>query len=395
MTERTAIRQLPLEYWLRVLGDFLTGFGRSMLIPFMLIFLKQAGGFPTWVATLLTAVPQFLQLFSTSWGGVLADFYGRKPVMFLSLFGSGAALSLMLSNNYLVVYLGYVAFLVVSNFYRPAAFAMVTDVVPLELHRDAFAILRTSANLGFALGPLVGGVLFFSHRPVVISGTILAYFLTACTVFLMRETISPAAKDPGVEQGSNQRGGSAAVAGFKLQNPLGSLKLLTRDILLLWTVITGVLFLMVQLQMFSSFTVVVNDQFGDAGQTLSYLLLINTAGVVVGQYFVTSYTRNLSFFTLMKLAIFAAGLGWGMLLLPMGATRFYLTMVFTTLGEMLMAAGYNPFIAGLAKEGEVAQYMSFSQTSSILGQMFGPTLGAMGYDLGGQTGFVLVLWLLT
>ncbi|HWJ03492.1 MAG TPA: hypothetical protein VNU93_07395, partial [Verrucomicrobiae bacterium] len=39
--------------------------------------------------------------------------------------------------------------------------------------------------------------------------------------------------------------------------------------------------------------------------------------------------------------------------------------------------------------------MSFSQTSSILGQMFGPTLGAMGYDLGGQTGFVLVLWLLT
>ncbi|HZW83179.1 MAG TPA: MFS transporter [Candidatus Deferrimicrobium sp.] len=381
---RGRLKELPLEYWLRVFGDFMTGFGRSMMIPFMLIYLKEAGNFSTWVVTLLTAVPQFFQLFGTSWGGVLADYYGRKPVMFTALVGSGLVLTLMLSPNYLVVYTGYVLFLVISNSYRPAAFAMITDVVPQDLHRDAFAILRTTANLGFALGPLVGSRLFFTHRSMTVSGTILAYALTTCTVFFMRETIEPLSK----------RSTASPDKGIfsKMQNPFQSFELLKRDKLLLWAVITGVLFLMAQLQMFTSLTVVVNDAFADQGRTLSYLLLINTAGVVVGQIFVTSLTRKIHFYALLSLAIGACALGWGAMILPIGPLRFYLTLILTTIGEMLMAAGYNPFIASLAQEGEVAQYMGFGQTSNILGQMIGPTIGAIGYDLGGQLGYVLILW---
>ncbi len=381
---RGRLAELPMEYWLRVFGDFLTGFGRSMMIPFMLIYLKQESNFPTWVVTLLTAVPQFFQLFGTAWGGVLADYYGRKPVMFTALTGAGAVLTLMLSANYWVVYAGYVLFLVISNSYRPAAFAMITDVVPRELHRDAFAILRTTANLGFALGPLVGSRLFFTHRSMTVLGTAIAYVLTAGTVFLMRETMVPL-----VRNGTSKRR-----VLLTMQNPLQAFTLLKRDNLLLWAVITGVIFLMVQLQMFSSLTIVVNDAFQDQGRTLSYLLLINTAGVVVGQMFVTSVTKKIHFFGLLTIAIAASALGWGALLLPIGPLRFYLTLTLTTVGEMVMAAGYTPFIASLAQAGEVAQYMSFTQSSNILGQMIGPTIGAIGYDIGGQSGYVLVLWTL-
>lgn len=355
-----------------------------MMIPFMLIYLKQESNFPTWVVTLLTAVPQFFQLFGTAWGGVLADYYGRKPVMFTALTGAGAVLTLMLSANYWVVYAGYVLFLVISNSYRPAAFAMITDVVPRELHRDAFAILRTTANLGFALGPLVGSRLFFTHRSMTVLGTAIAYVLTAGTVFLMRETMVPL-----VRNGTSKRR-----VLLTMQNPLQAFTLLKRDNLLLWAVITGVIFLMVQLQMFSSLTIVVNDAFQDQGRTLSYLLLINTAGVVVGQMFVTSVTKKIHFFGLLTIAIAASALGWGALLLPIGPLRFYLTLTLTTVGEMVMAAGYTPFIASLAQAGEVAQYMSFTQSSNILGQMIGPTIGAIGYDIGGQSGYVLVLWTL-
>jgi len=368
-----------MDFWLRVVGDFLTGFGRSMLIPFMLIYLKQESGLATWTVTLLTAIPQFFQLFSSSWGGVLADRYGRKPIMWISLLGSGLVLTLMLSSNYVVVYIGYVLFLIVANFYRPAAMAMITEIVPPARHREAFSILRMTANLGFSLGPLVGSLLFFTHRPLAIAGTISAYLITAATVFFLRETVMP-----GVQ------GNMAA----KMQNPLGSLHLLKRDAQLRWAVLTGVFFLMVQLQMFTSFTVIVNDEFQDNGRTLAYLLLINTVGVVFGQYFVTRRTNEVSFTKLLFVAIIFAGVGWGLLLFPLGSVRFYLVLALVTIGELLMSSGYNPFIASLAHEGEVAQYMSFTQTSSIVALMLGPTIGALGYDLGGQTGYVLVLWAL-
>lgn len=370
--------RFPMDFWLRVFGDFLTGFGRSMFIPFMLIYLKQEGGFPTWVVTLMTALPQFFQLFSTSWGGVLADYYGRKPIMLFSLVGSGLVLTLMLNSNFIWVYAGYVLFLILSNFYRPAAMAMVTEVIPRDRHREAFAILRMMANLGFALGPLVGSLLFFTHRELAILGTIVAYLLTGFTVLLMRETGRTLKKH---EILTNQ-----------IKNPLRAFKLLKRDRQLLWAVTTGVFFLMVQLQLFSSFTVVVNDAFQDQGRTLSYLLLINTAGVVVGQVFITNRTQDFSFFKLLRIAIALSALAWGLLLFPGGAIRYYLLLGLMTLAEMLMAAVYTPYIASLAQEGEVAQYMSFSQTSNILGQMLGPTIGAIGYDIGGQKGYVFVLW---
>lgn len=370
--------RFPMDFWLRVFGDFLTGFGRCMFIPFMLIYLKEEGGFATWVVTLMTAAPQFFQLFSTSWGGVLADYYGRKPIMLFSLVGSGLVLTLMLNSNFTLVYAGYVLFLILSNFYRPAAMAMVTEVIPREHHREAFAILRMMANLGFALGPLVGSLVFFTHREVAILCTIVAYLVTGCTVFLMHETGKPR-NEPGNLK--NQ-----------LQNPLRAFRLLKRDRQLFWAVTTGVFFLMVQLQLFSSFTVVVNDVFRDQGRTLSYLLLINTAGVVIGQVFITNLTQGLSFFRLLRIAIGLSALAWGLLLFPGGAIRYYLLLGFMTLAEMLMAAVYTPYIASLAQEGEVAQYMSFTQTSNILGQMLGPTLGAIGYDIGGQKGYVFVLW---
>ncbi|MDA8442370.1 MAG: MFS transporter [Peptococcaceae bacterium] len=388
MSDESSLKQLPPEYWLRVFGDFMTGFGRSMLVPFMLIYLQQAGGFPLWEVTLLTAVPQFLQIFSTSWGGVLADHYGRKPVMFFALFGSGMVLCLMLSHAYMVVYAGYVLFLVVSNFYRPAAFAMVTDVVPAELQRDAFAILRTTANLGFAIGPLIGSLLFFSQRALAIGGTAVTYVLTACTVFWMRETLAlvGATQGPAIPRLTS--------VFTRLPNPLAAFSLMREDIRLRWAVLTGIFFMMVQIQPFTALTVVVNNEYNDNGRMLAYLFLVNTIGVVIGQYFITAWTREVKFYNLFTAAILFCGAGWGTLLLPWGTLRYFLLFALTTIAEMLMAACYTPYIATLAKHGQGARYMSFSQTSNILGQMIGPTLGALGYGLGGETGFAVIVWLL-
>src|SRR5262249_35935112 len=80
--------------------------------------------------------------------------------LLLSLFGSGAiALALGLVSSLgvfapLLVLLGFVA-----DLYRPAASAIIGDLLPSAQRALGFAALRTAVNLGFAVGMGLGGLI--------------------------------------------------------------------------------------------------------------------------------------------------------------------------------------------------------------------------------------------
>ena len=49
-----------------------------------------------------------------------------------------------------------------GEMFRPASLAAITHVVAPEQRRQAFALNRLAINLGFAIGPAVGGLI--AHR---------------------------------------------------------------------------------------------------------------------------------------------------------------------------------------------------------------------------------------
>jgi MFS family permease len=91
-------------------------------------------------------------------GGVLTDLLGRRLTLLLSLLGSGViAVSLGCVSSIrvfapLLVLLGFVA-----DLYRPAASAIIGDLLPSAQRATGFAALRTAVNLGFAVGMSLGG----------------------------------------------------------------------------------------------------------------------------------------------------------------------------------------------------------------------------------------------
>jgi MFS family permease len=90
---------------------------------------------------------------------MLADRYGRKFTLLLSLFGGAAAMLIIgfardlytiAGSTFLVGWLG--------EMYRPAVAALISDVVPREKRMRAFGLLYWVINLGFAFAMVLGGL---------------------------------------------------------------------------------------------------------------------------------------------------------------------------------------------------------------------------------------------
>src|SRR6266705_7197056 len=100
-------------------------------------------------------ISNFLFQYPSGW---LADHWGRKPMMILSL-----AAQALLSAVYLVI--NDAALFIVLRFaegaaaaaFLPSARALITDAVPSKQRGEAFGIFSAFFNTGFLLGPGLGG----------------------------------------------------------------------------------------------------------------------------------------------------------------------------------------------------------------------------------------------
>ena len=93
-------------------------------------------------------------------GGVITDRFGRRRTLLVSLFGSGVlavAMGLVPSADAFVPLL--VAFGFIADLYRPAASAIIGDLLPSSERATGFAGLRMAVNLGWASGTAIGGLL--------------------------------------------------------------------------------------------------------------------------------------------------------------------------------------------------------------------------------------------
>ena len=93
-------------------------------------------------------------------GGVITDRFGRRRTLLVSLFGSGVlavAMGVAPSADLFVPLL--VAFGFIADLYRPAASAIIGDLLPSSERASGFAGLRMAVNLGWASGTAIGGLL--------------------------------------------------------------------------------------------------------------------------------------------------------------------------------------------------------------------------------------------
>ncbi|MFG0213537.1 MDR family MFS transporter [Brevibacillus porteri] len=188
--------QLHPNIRIRIVTSFLTRLVGNMIFPFMAIYFSAKLG-PA-ITGLLLVLAVCAQILMGFYGGYLADRWGRKKVMVYGQWIQCSALFIMMAANSPWLDSAWLTFamMLVQNasngMINPAAEAMLIDVSTKENRTYMYSINYWSNNLSIALGSVVGGLLFATHRfELLLVLTVISFLTLVIIAFSIKESYQP------------------------------------------------------------------------------------------------------------------------------------------------------------------------------------------------------------
>jgi MFS family permease len=190
--------------WLLLFAMLAFRFGHGLYFPFSSIYFHNVLGIPLSLVGIGLAVFAATGVLSGLVAGPLTDRYGRKPVMLAALAGSSAS---FFAFSLVGGFAGYLAVSAAHGFVGWSMFeasrnAMVADVTPPGMRSRAYGLVRVGGNVGWALGPMVAGLVSAGAGssevvyPRLFVGTAILTALVALVLALAINESRPTVKEP-------------------------------------------------------------------------------------------------------------------------------------------------------------------------------------------------------
>lgn len=156
---KNAYGGLPRSSWLLATIMLINRSG-SMVIPFIGVYLTQKLKFSLSEAGSIITVFGTGSVIGAYFGGWLSDKIGNYKVQFWSLVAGGAGFFvLMLMQSFWQIACCIFFLSIITESLRPANTASVADYSTPENLTRSYALNRLATNLGYAIGPTLGGLL--------------------------------------------------------------------------------------------------------------------------------------------------------------------------------------------------------------------------------------------
>jgi len=175
----------------------LIGFG--IMVPILAYYVVQLGGGPE-LATFCMALYAIGMFVATPILGRLSDFYGRKPILMLSMVGAiiGYLMLGFAQSLWVVALARLLAGFMAGNI--SAAQAYITDITSEENRARGMGLIGAAFGLGFVIGPALGSYLAGDdfatanlQLPAMVSAGMAGAALLAI-ILLLPESLDPAHK---------------------------------------------------------------------------------------------------------------------------------------------------------------------------------------------------------
>lgn len=144
--------------WLLAMVNLINRTG-AMVLPFMTLYLTSELGIPLSNAGYAMAAYGIGSIIGSYFGGKLADKYHYKDIQVASLiFGAIMLVPLIFIRSFPLIVLNVLLFSIVSESFRPANTVAIAAFAKPENRTRSFSLMRLAFNLGFTLGPAIGGI---------------------------------------------------------------------------------------------------------------------------------------------------------------------------------------------------------------------------------------------
>jgi MFS family permease len=355
------------ELWILALGWFVGAMGFAASIPFIAIYFHQSLGMSTTEIGVFFGVMAVVRSIFQMVGGELYDSVGRRGLLVTSQYVR--AVSFLGLGLFIYWELGFwpiaIALFITSVFgsiFMPAVNAMVADILPEEKRLDGYAISRSAGNLGWAIGPAIGGVLAATSYALL-------FYLSAGMTFLSGLVFALFLKPP-------QRDTNAAKDRFR---PSDLLALRHEHNLAFHSVLVFLMYLVVA-QLIAPFSVYAVDMAGLSEAELGMLYMLNGLLVATLQIPVTRLLAHTRLTTQMAWGAALYFVAYSFLGSLIGFGWFAMIMIIATLGEVTMSPASLTLTSRLAPEGRTGRYMGVFGFFVASGWSLGPLYGGLFLD---------------
>jgi len=365
--------------WMLFYGRIISSLGFSIVMPFLSIYLHRELGIPMTVVGLVLLISAVVGALGQILGGELADIIGRKKIMVIAMAARCLMFTLLayvISGGADLVVIGAMVCLssLAGSFFEPASSALIADVVEPKKRLEAYGLLRIGGNLGWTLGPLLGGLLVMVSYPFLFLISALATGTVSIMVFLfVGESISAGSK--------RER--------FSLKD-MGRMGKDHR--FLAFSFISIFLFMMFG-QMASTYAVFSTDIIGITETEVGYLYAINGLMVVLIQFPISRMISHQRMTRVMAFGSLLYAIGYGIVglsptiglsfpswLFSPGFMYLALCMFVVTMGEMIVSPSSTALVAKMSPEKERGRYQGMYGLVSSFGFSAGPFFGGLLYD---------------
>jgi predicted MFS family arabinose efflux permease len=368
-TITSAFSGISRAVWFLSLAMFINRCG-TMVIVFMTVYATKKLNFSIEQAGSIMAMFGIGSLIGVFIGGKLSDKIGYYKVMYVSLFSGGIMFIILAQlNNFYSIALCTFMVSLLGEAFRPANMAAIAKYSKPEIFTRSLSLNRLAINLGFSVGPALGGFLAqHNYKNLFYADGITCMTAAIVILFFVKEKKEDSNKNikPDLIIKEN-------ISPFK-------------DMPFMFFSFMGVLYATAFFQMFSTMPLYYKDVHHLSEQQIGWLMAFNGISVAaIEMVLIYKIENKLKPLDFVVLGAFMLVLNYLVLLFASNYLWLLVSMLLITISEMLAMPFMSTFMINRAGPQKKGSYASVYSMTWSIAQILSPlmatqTIAKYGYQ---------------